>query len=693
MLKKWLCLALSAVLLLGLLPAAALAEEPGEIALVDEAPVDAGEVGEIAVIDEPNGDGASKYSAVYVAGNGKAGGSWLGGVSWDPGSYKNKMTEIEPNRWLQFYTKVAPGEYEFKFTIGSWDQDVWTYDGDPAVPGEYYFAEAGSRDSVSIHFTLTQQADVGVAFDYKQDQPRFAVAVSNVSGQCGDNLTWKLSYNLAEMMVTHTIVNTLTISGSGEMWDFSEQEPDWAWLHKCVTKLVVKNGVTSIGSYAFGNSINLSEVSLPESLKSIGKYAFGNCALNAFTVPKDVTSIGFGAFFGNRFLEAIEVESGNTVFASIDGILCSKDGTRIHTCPGGKDAGSLVLPDTVKEICAHAFEGCTKLTAITLPKSLTAIRARAFAGCTALQEILFLGNAPTFAGDAFAGVKATAIYMTGTTGWSKSALAGHGGELNWEMRSSAAPPALKPGSSSTKGLGLAWEAVPGAGLYEVQRKDGGAWTTLGKVEEAAFIDSAALMNETYTYRARAYEGGAWTAFGDELSVSFNPFTDVSGKKTLEYVAWAYNNGIVKGTSTTAFSPDTGCTRIQFVMMLWKMHGSPEVGGKNPFSDVSGSKTIKAVLWALDKGVINSGAKFDPDGNISRVQIVMILWKLAGSPEVAGDNPFTDVSGKKTTKAVLWAYYNGITKGTSATTFAPDNDCTRVQLVVFLYKYNDIYQVI
>ena len=245
----------------------------------------------------------------------------------------------------------------------------------------------------------------------------------------------------------------------------------------------------------------------------------------------------------------------------------------------------------------------------------------------------------------------------------------------------------------TAGVSLSWNALNNTTNYELQRKDSGDWKTLTTTSATAYTDASAKMGVTYAYRVRAYIGGAWSDWSDATSLLFNPFSDVSGKKTVEYVAWAFNNGIVNGTSTTTFAPDRSCSRIQFVMMLWKMHGSPEVGGKNPFSDISGDKTTKAILWALKAGVINSGTQFRPDDGITRGEIVMILWKLAGSPAAEGELPFRDVSGAKTAKAVLWAYRSGITKGTDKTHFAPDDPCTRVQLVVFLYKYNEIFHVI
>ena len=248
---------------------------------------------------------------------------------------------------------------------------------------------------------------------------------------------------------------------------------------------------------------------------------------------------------------------------------------------------------------------------------------------------------------------------------------------------------------STAGVTLNWNTINGASKYVLQRKIGTSlWKPLAEATATTYVDETAQMGETYRYTVSAVIDGVQYESSDPVTVLFNPFTDVpSSGKTLEYVSWAFNNGIVTGTSSTKFSPNNDCTRLQFVMMLWKMHGSPTVKGTNPFSDVTGAKATKAILWALDKGIINSGKTFNANGSITRVNIVMILWKLAGSPKVSGTNPFTDVSGNKTTNAVLWAYNNSITKGTTSTTFSPDNPCTRLQLVVFLYKYNGIYHVI
>ncbi len=166
-----------------------------------------------------------------------------------------------------------------------------------------------------------------------------------------------------------------------------------------------------------------------------------------------------------------------------------------------------------------------------------------------------------------------------------------------------------------------------------------------------------------------------------------------------YVRWAYVNGIVKGTSATTFSPDDDCTRGQLALMLYRLAGKPDVSGvSNPFRDVKRSDPYyKAVLWAYSEGVVKGTSKttFNPDGTVTRGQIALMLYRMAGRPAVTGlGNPFTDVSKSDPWyAAVLWAADAGVTKGTSPTTFSPAASCARYQLVTFLYRYNELYHLI
>lgn len=171
------------------------------------------------------------------------------------------------------------------------------------------------------------------------------------------------------------------------------------------------------------------------------------------------------------------------------------------------------------------------------------------------------------------------------------------------------------------------------------------------------------------------------------------FIDVQDTKLSYYqpVYWAVDKGITQGTTLTTFSPGNSCTRAQFVTFLWRQQGSPEPKtSTNPFKDVkAGLSYSKAVLWALENGITTgtSDTTFSPDSPCTRAQVVTFLWRAKNKPKPkATKNPFTDVkAGMSYSDAVLWAYENNITTGTSKTTFSPRNACTRAQTVTFLYR--------
>ena len=173
--------------------------------------------------------------------------------------------------------------------------------------------------------------------------------------------------------------------------------------------------------------------------------------------------------------------------------------------------------------------------------------------------------------------------------------------------------------------------------------------------------------------------------------SENPFTDVpSGAYYEDAVIWAVKNEITGGTSATTFDPNGFCTRAQAVTFLWRAAGSPAPKSTAmPFTDVpAGSYYYDAVLWAIENGVTKgtSDTTFSPNANCSRGQIVTFLWRSQMSPDAAAANPFTDVvADAYYTSAVLWAVERNITGGTSATTFSPSANCTRAQIVTFIYR--------
>lgn len=171
----------------------------------------------------------------------------------------------------------------------------------------------------------------------------------------------------------------------------------------------------------------------------------------------------------------------------------------------------------------------------------------------------------------------------------------------------------------------------------------------------------------------------------------NPFEDVSANSYYyDAVQWAVKNGTTGGTSVTTFSPDAPCTRAQAVTFLWRAAGSPAPSSTEmPFADVPADAYYRnAVLWAVENGITGgtSATTFSPDAPCSRGQIVAFLWRSKQSPMVTAENPFMDVNAADYYHdAVLWAAETGITGGTGANTFSPDAPCTRAQIVTFLYR--------
>ena len=173
----------------------------------------------------------------------------------------------------------------------------------------------------------------------------------------------------------------------------------------------------------------------------------------------------------------------------------------------------------------------------------------------------------------------------------------------------------------------------------------------------------------------------------------NPFDDVfSSDWYCTPVLWAVNKGITMGTTETTFGPEDFCTRAQVVTFLWRAAGSPEpTKTNNPFTDVKESDYFyKPVLWAVENGITvgTSATTFGSEETCTRAQVATFLWRTAGKPAGSGENPFTDVPGAEYyAEPVVWAVANGITQGDgSATTFNPAGKCTRAQIVTFLYRF-------
>ena len=276
-------------------------------------------------------------------------------------------------------------------------------------------------------------------------------ASAAASGVCGDNLTWVLDD-----------VGTLTISGTGDMWDWQRiltgGDTPWSDSGNIVKTVIIQDGVTSIGRNAFCGCGGLTSIKIPDGITSVGDFTFANCSsLESVDIPGTVTEIGEAAFYGcssltsvsipNRVtniggfvfgscskltdvnisssvmeigyrafadcnsLTNINIDEKNTKYSSLDGNLYNKDRTKLIQYAIGKDAPAFSVPDSVIEIGEHAFADCSSLENVNIPNSVTYIADYAFRECGSLTNISFSDSVTRIGDGAFYGCGMESVYL------------------------------------------------------------------------------------------------------------------------------------------------------------------------------------------------------------------------------------------------------------------------------------------
>ena len=196
-------------------------------------------------------------------------------------------------------------------------------------------------------------------------------------------------------------------------------------------------------------------------------------------------------------------------------------------------------------------------------------------------------------------------------------------------------------------------------------------------------------NGKYTFTMPAGKVEVKVTFMDDNTM-LNYFVDVKASDYFyDAVKWAAEKGITSGTDATHFGPNAACTRAQIVTFLWRTAGSPEPKSTGSFADVpTDSYYAKAVAWAVENGITGGtgDGKFSPNATCTREQAVAFLYRASGSPAVSGGSAFNDVAANAYyADAVAWAEKNEITGGIGGGLFGSGNDCTRAQIVTFLYR--------
>lgn len=195
-------------------------------------------------------------------------------------------------------------------------------------------------------------------------------AFAAASGDCGENLTWTLSDS-----------GSLSISGNGRMKDFYEDSylPPWDEYSDSITRVVVGNGVTSIGDGAFFAYSNLQSVTLPDTLTCIGDFTFSGSPIKSIDIPDSVTELGEGVFQGCTELQTVNLSDKLT---SVNN----------YTFSGCSNLKAVVIPDGVRTIKHEAFALCSSLESLTLPKDIIRIYGGAFYGCDSLKNVNYSGS-------------------------------------------------------------------------------------------------------------------------------------------------------------------------------------------------------------------------------------------------------------------------------------------------------------
>ncbi len=391
-----------------------------------------------------------------------------------------------------------------------------------------------------------------------------ALAEDTEHGTCGENLTWTYADGV------------LTISGEGEM-DYAPELPDSA------TSVVIEDGVSSIGAFAFSGCSGLTEVFIPESVTSIGGGAFYECsALERISLPERVVSIGAVAFYRCSSLKHIS------------------------------------LPDSVTSIGNWIFEGCTSLTDAEIGSGLTEISYTAFLDCASLAGVSIPESVTFISGYAFHRCTAlTDVYYGGSEdAWRTVEISEYGNELltsaDLHPDSTVNEPTNQTGFDDVAASDYYFAPV----LWAV-----GSEVTVGTSDTTFSPSDTCTRGQIITF--------LWRAAGSPAPTGSGGFSDVAADEYYADAAqWALEQGI--DLSSGAFRPADPCTRATVVEYLYRLAGSPKLSvSSHSFADIpAGADYSEAVTWAVLNGVTEGTGTdtFGPDDACTRGQIVTFLYR-------------------------------------------------------------------
>lgn len=496
-------------------------------------------------------------------------------------------------------------------------------------------------------------------------------------------------------------------------------------------RITLPKSITKLEASCFSGCAALAEIALPDSVKTLGEKVFSGCAaLKSVKIPAEVTVIPTEAFFGCVSLESITIPKsvshinerafdGCTALKKVDYLGSDTDWSQVT-----KETGNNVLDNAEKSFTRTDHEhkyadtvipptcterGCTVHLCACGDKredSYTPPLGHSYKGGICVRcGILDPNKDIPHKHDFIPSVTKPTCLSEGFTTYTCSC-----GECYTKDYVSAV--GHKTQLQNAKAVGCLTGGYTGDEVCTVCGKvfkQGSIIFALGHDPQPARVKAPTCtesgytgdlictrcgdMTQTGTTVAAAghkFFGGVCSVCGAKSAEAAPEFDDVKpGAFYFDAVQWAVKNGITNGTGKSTFSPNTVCSRYQIVMFLWRAAGQPEAKAAVSFADVKpGDIFYEAVQWAVERGITKgtSNTSFSPFAPCTRGQIVTFLHRSAGSPKVSGACDFSDVSsGSFCHDAVIWASSEGITKGTRAGHFSPNEGCTRAQVVTFLYR--------
>ena len=540
--------------------------------------------------------------------------------------------------------------------------------------------------------------------------------------------------------------------------------------------LTLPNSLRTIKSEAFAACVRLTSVVVPEGVRVIENQAFMSCTgLTSIHLPATLEKLG-GEYPGDAFersdvlgcnhLTSVNVTAGGKYFSSKDGLLYNADGSELIFCPRGltdvtipegverigdhaffycRILEKVNLPSSLTEIGANGFGICEKLTSIVIPDGVTSIGDSAFASSASLNEVTLPSSLVTIGDTAFLGTSLKSVVIPGkveTIGKEAFAFNGHLTKATilknvknlgegifrnspnvtvftdskyapvYQYATSRDIPVRLIESDKPDEPGIILPVLDAFDVETVvsdggkvvssrERAYSGTRITLTVTPDDGYTLVKLTVTGDYGEIAVISDGDNWyftmpasdVKVSAEFAAPHQAFVDVpEDAYYADAVDWAVGNGITNGVADGIFAPDASCTRAQAVTFLWRAAGAPVADADCGFADVDSSDYYyDAVVWAVTNGITNGvgDGLFAPDEVCTRAQIVTFLYRMAGSPKTDG-TVFGDVAADSYyASAVSWAVSGGVTNGVGNDSFAPDNICTRAQIVTLLYRYAGI----